>query len=233
MYCVKCGVELADSEKKCPLCGTEVICPGEEKREISPPPYPPYPGAVREGVSRNGVLFVLTVLFLLSFCLCLICDIKINGGVVWSGYASGGILLIYVMSVLPVWFRRPNPVIFVPIDFAAIGLYLLYIDLATKGGWFLSFAFPVTGAIGLLVTAVVTLTHYLHGGYLFIYGGGFILSGALAVLIEFLLNLTFQIHKTFFWSFYPLVAGVVIGSMLIVIAVCKPLRESLHRKFFL
>lgn len=79
MYCVKCGVELADSEKKCPLCGTEVICPGEEKREISPPPYPPYPGAVREGVSRNGVLFVLTVLFLLPFCLCLICDIKING----------------------------------------------------------------------------------------------------------------------------------------------------------
>ena len=96
MYCVKCGVELADSEKKCPLCGTEVICPGEENREISPPPYPPYPGAVREGVSRNGVLFVLTVLFLLPFCLCLICDIKINGGVVWSGYASGGILLIYV-----------------------------------------------------------------------------------------------------------------------------------------
>ena len=53
------------------------------------------------------------------------------------------------------------------------------------------------------------------------------------MLIEFLLNLTFQIHETFFWSFYPLVAGVVIGSMLIVIAVCKPLRESLHRKFFL
>ena len=130
-------------------------------------------------------------------------------------------------------FRHPNPVIFVPVDFVAVGLYLLYIDFAVGGHWFLSFAFPVTGAIGLLVTAVVTLTHYLHGGYLFIYGGGFILSGALAVLIEFLLNLTFQIHETFFWSFYPLVAGVVIGSMLIVIAVCKPLRESLHRKFFL
>ena len=34
---------------------------------------------------------------------------------------------------LPLWFRRPNPVIFVPVDFAAIGLYLLYINFATGG----------------------------------------------------------------------------------------------------
>ena len=25
MYCVKCGVELGDSEKTCPLCGTSVF----------------------------------------------------------------------------------------------------------------------------------------------------------------------------------------------------------------
>ena len=25
MYCIKCGVELADSEKVCPLCGTRVF----------------------------------------------------------------------------------------------------------------------------------------------------------------------------------------------------------------
>lgn len=231
MYCVKCGVELADSEKKCPLCGTEVICPGEEKREISPPPYPPYPGAVREGVSRNGVLFVLTVLFLLPFCLCLICDIKINGGVVWSGYASGGILLIYVMSVLPVWFRRPNPVIFVPIDFAAIGLYLLYISCATGGQWFLSFAFPTVGCIGLIVTAVVALTRYTSGGDLFIYGGAMILLGGLSVLVEFFMKITFG-TRMFLWSLYPLSAFFIIGMMLIVIGICRPLRESLKKKLF-
>ena len=27
MFCVKCGVELADSEKVCPLCGTRVFHP--------------------------------------------------------------------------------------------------------------------------------------------------------------------------------------------------------------
>ena len=27
MYCIKCGVELADSERVCPLCGTRVFHP--------------------------------------------------------------------------------------------------------------------------------------------------------------------------------------------------------------
>ena len=53
------------------------------------------------------------------------------------------------------------------------------------------------------------------------------------VLVEFLLNLTFGLHETFLWSFYPLAAGVVLGAMLLVIAMCKPLRRSLHRKFFI
>ena len=171
MYCVKCGAELADSEKKCPLCGTTVFHP-ELPRTLADPPFPPDRRIRPEDVNRSGVLFVLTVLALLPAVICLLCDWRINGGIVWSGYASGAIGLLYVLAILPLWFRHPNPVIFVPVDFIAIGLYLLYVDLATGGHWFLSFAFPVTGAIGLLVSAMVALTHYLHAGYLYIYGGG-------------------------------------------------------------
>ena len=232
MYCIKCGVELADSEKVCPLCGTRVFHP-DLPRAQGEPPYPPQAQARPEEVSHTGALFVLTVLLALPAVLSILCDWRVNGRIVWSGYSVGGAALLYVMVVLPLWFRRPNPVIFVPVDFAAIGLYLLYINFATGGHWFLSFAFPVTGAIGLLVSAMVALTHYLHAGYLYIYGGGLILGGGLAVLIEFLINLTFHVHQTFFWSFYPLAAGVILGLMLIVIAICKPLRESLRRKFFL
>ena len=189
-------------------------------------------GIHKEGL-RRVLSIVLTIAALLPALLCLLCDWRINGTLVWSGYAAGAIALLYVVILLPMWFRRPNPVIFVPVDFIAVGLYLLYINFATGGHWFLSFAFPVTGAIGLLISAAVALTHYLRGGYLYIYGGMLILGGGLAVLIEFLINLTFQIHETLFWSFYPMVAGIVLGLMLIVIAICKPLRESLHRKFFL
>lgn len=76
-----------------------------------------------------------------------------------------------MLTVLPLWFKRPNPVIFVPVDFAAIILYLLYIDLATGGHWFLTFAFPVAGSIGVLITTMVALLRYVRRGYLYIFGG--------------------------------------------------------------
>ena len=37
MYCIKCGVELADSEKVCPLCGTRVYHPDIEIKTAEPP----------------------------------------------------------------------------------------------------------------------------------------------------------------------------------------------------
>ena len=167
MYCIKCGVELADSEKVCPLCGTRVFHPDLPQAQ-GEPPYPPQEQARPEEVSHTGALFVLTVLLALPAVLSILCDWRVNGRIVWSGYSVGGAALLYVMVVLPLWFRRPNPVIFVPVDFAAIGLYLLYINFATGGHWFLTFAFPVTGAIGLLVSGTVALLHYLRRGQLFV-----------------------------------------------------------------
>ena len=232
MYCIKCGVELADSEKVCPLCGTRVFHPDLPL----PDGEAPYPADARrrtEEFNRAGLLFILTMLAIIPAVICLLCDWRVNGHIVWSGYAAGAIALTYILAVLPLWIRRPNPVRFVPVDFAAIWLYLLYIDLATGGRWFLSFAFPAVGAPGLLVSAMVALLRYLPGAHLYIFGGALIISGGLAVLTEFLINLTFKVHQTFFWSLYPLAAGVLLGVMLLIIAVCKPLRRSLHRKFFI
>ena len=216
MYCIKCGVELADSEKVCPLCGTRVFHPDLPCGQAESP-YPPDVSPRVEDVSRAGVL----------------CDWRLSGGIVWSGYVVGGLVLLYTTVVLPLWFKRPNPVIFVPVDFVVIGVYLLYINCATHGHWFMSFALPVTGTAMVLVTAVVALLRYVPAGALYICGGGLILSGGYAVLVEWLLNVTFRLHDTFLWSFYPLAVCTVLGAMLLVIAGCKPLRRSLHRKFFL
>ncbi len=143
MYCINCGVKLGDSEKKCPLCGVVPYHPDLPKVE-GKPLYPAnrYPATeVNSKVAQQ----VLLVLFLLTMVTTLLIDLRINGLVTWSGYVIGALGLTYVIAVLPGWFKKPNPVVFVPCGFVAAGLYLLYIDLATAGNWFLSFAFPVTG----------------------------------------------------------------------------------------
>ena len=230
MYCVNCGVKLADTEKQCPLCGVKVYHP-EIVREAVTPLYPQrqFPS---QQVSSGGVKVILTALFLLSAIITLLCDLQISGGVGWSDYVVGALALCYVVAVLPCWFRRPNPVIFVPCDFAAVGLYLLYIDLVTPGSWFLSFAFPVTGGICVIVTAVVTLLRYVRGGRLYVFGGALIALGVFMPVVEFLLCVTFEGIRFAVWSFYPLAALVILGGMLIFLAICQRARETMERKFF-
>ena len=232
MYCIKCGVELADSEKICPLCGLTVYHPELKTPKNIEYPYPKFE-RINEQVSRFGLMMVLTVIFLLPILLTLICDLSINHTVTWSGYVVGGIVTAYVVLILPLWFHRPNPVIFTPVNFVTIALFVLYVDLVNHGGWFLSFAFPLITGIGLIVTAVVTLMKYIPKGAVYIIGGAFISFGGFLVLIDHLINVTFHTGRGLFWSWYPLTVFAVIGLFLIFVAICRPLRESLKKKFFI
>ena len=230
MYCINCGVKLEDTEKMCPLCGTIPYHP-ELARNIAPNPYPPdrYPA---QTVSKKGIMILIITAFLIPMIVSVLCDLQFSGGIVWSGYVVGALLLAYITFILPFWFKNPNPVIFVPCDFAGIILFLLYINLSTGGNWFLSFAFPVAGVFGLIVSAVVTLVKYLKRGKLYIFGGALMLLGCFSLLVEFLLNITFPTMTFILWSIYPLVSLLLLGGTLIFLAIYKPARETVERKFF-
>jgi hypothetical protein len=231
MYCVKCGVKLADTEVRCPLCGTRVFHPDifrEEGESLYPKRKLP---KVR---GKNYVMPVLfTAAFVLPFIIVLLSDIQFNSGITWSGYVVGALLVLYAMFVLPGWFRKPNPVIFVPVSFGAIALFLLYVCLATGGSWFLPLAFPVTGFLCLLVTTVVVLTRYVRKGLLYVFGGASLAMGGFMVLLEYLLHITFHLPGVGTWSFYPLIVFFLLGAALILIAIVPSFRESLSRKFFI
>lgn len=231
MYCIKCGVKLADTEARCPLCETEVFHPEILRQEATPL----YPGQAYPApqVNSRAALIIWSTVTMIAIFTTLLCDYQISGRIVWSGYVTGALLMGYVMFVLPYWFRKPNPVIFVPCSFVAIGLYLLYINLATGGSWFLSFAFPITGCVGLVVTAVVVLLKYVRRGLLYIFGGALIALGIFMPLMELLLCITFAGIRFMGWSFYPLIALGLLGAMLIFLAICRPARETMERKFFL
>ncbi|MBQ3489913.1 MAG: hypothetical protein IJA86_04920 [Clostridia bacterium] len=229
MYCIKCGVALADTEKHCPLCGTVVYHPELTQKE-APPTYPPY-RKPKQRINRRGVLFLISVIYLILAAQLFVCEFSIFNTFHWSLYAVGGLIFSYIAVILPMWFYRPNPVIFVPCDFAAAALYLWFINELTNGDWFLTFACPIAFGTGLLTTAILALSRYLRKGKLFVFGGASVLVGALTVMIEILLSITFAL-RFYFWSVYPLIGFVLLGIALIIIGVCRPLRESLTKKFF-
>ena len=231
MYCIKCGVELSRGQEICPLCNTRVYHP--DLPVEGAPTYPRKPFQSEE-FNRRGLLFVISILWFIPFALPVIFELSWHATVTWSGLVAGGVLLAYILVVLPLWFKHAPPIIFVASDFAAILLYLLYIDIQNHGGrWFLRFAFPVTGVFALICCAVVTLCFYIRRGYLYIFGGASIALGAWTVLIEFLIWVAFGVVSPVFWSACSFASLFVIGMLLIVIAMVKPLKESLKKKFFL
>ncbi len=231
MYCIKCGAKLADSEKQCPLCQTVVFHPDLEQPDVAPL-YPAEKLPAPEVTSRTTQIIVATA-FLQVLLISLVCDLQLNHAITWAGFVIGGLALAYLTIFLPGWFRQPDPVIFVPCDFAAAALYLLYIDLAVGGHWFLSFAFPVTGFACLIATTMVVLLRHLRRGKLYVIGGGIIALGGFMPIMELLLCVTFSGISFIGWGFYPMVALVLLGGMLIFLAICRPARQTMERKFFI
>lgn len=231
MYCVNCGVQLAPTESSCPLCHTRVYHPDISRPEAAP--LYPHSTETQKPINRWSIMLIVSILYLLPISICLVCDLSISGRMEWSGYVLGGMAIIYAAFLLPAWFEHPNPVIFVPCTFGVIAAFLLYINWKLSSGWFLTFALPVTAALALLVTALVTLHRYIRRGRLYIYGGFTISLGGFCVLLEILLHITFGLPGFGTWSLYPLVTLTILGLAMIATAIFRPLREALEKKFFL
>ena len=227
MYCVKCGVELGDSEKHCPLCHTEVYY--KERDVSSERPYPEF--TKPETVNPRGMYFVFSALYVLVALISFFCDYNLYPGIQWAGYVIGGLILSYSAFILPHWFDRRHQEIFYPVFFALVAGFLWYINYTLEDDWFMTLALPVTGAIALVVCSVFIILKYIRHGRLYLFGGAFIGLGLTSVLAEYLISVTFGNEFKLFWSPYPLISLTLVGLTLLVIAIVKPFKESLRRIF--
>ena len=227
MYCVKCGVKLQDGTETCPLCRTPVWNPDQIVRERS------YPDSLPERHRESGRTLALgmTILAAVEIIVVMIVCFRLYGELRWGGYAIGGIGLFYIIAFLPQWFHEPKGEIFVPVDHAAVALYVLYICTATGGHWFLSFALPVVIGSCLISTSMICLLKYVRGGRLFIFGGFLIVLGGFTVLVEFFEHLTFG-TPMFRWSLYSLSGFAGAGIFLLLCGIIPSMRHELERRFF-
>ena len=230
MYCIKCGVHLSDTEKKCPLCNTVVYHPDiqqKSERELYPiRKLPKISGSV-----NRFLCGAIAILFMIPIILVFCSDMQFDGNLDWFGYIAGGILVIYLTFAFPMWFRNRNPVIFVPCDFVAVMVYLFYVNLALGDNWFFTFALPITFEIALITSALVTILHYIHRCRLYAVGGFVAAFGIWILTIELMLDITFGV-KFIGWSLYPMITFVLLGVLLIYLAMNSEAREKIERKLF-
>ena len=229
MYCVKCGVRLKDGVEVCPLCSTPVWNPVQPEK-AAPTFSDRYPRPPKS--KRYPILAFLTMLMIAACLSTLIYCLTQLHGVYWSGYVMLGCALFYFSLIFPFWFEKPNPLIFVPLTFALICGYLLYICLYNHGRWFLSFAFPLVMILGAIATASVALFRHHRRGRLLKAGCLLVAIGCSTMLIELFQTITFH-TPMFTWSLYSTSAFSLMGLFLILAGLIPPWRDYLERTFFL
>ena len=131
MYCVRCGVKLQEGVKACPLCGTPLWCPEAGEGAPASAYSDRYPEVSRQ--KRLTVMASLTVILLSAMIACFSIAMNIAGRMGWSFYVIAGAAAFYCIFLLPFWFQKPHPMIFVPVAFLVACLLLLSICLYTGG----------------------------------------------------------------------------------------------------
>ena len=229
MYCVYCGVRLQDGAAECPLCRTPVMHP--DRPESGPRTLYPDRLPEEERHGRALLVWLLTMVMTGVSLACLFLCLHRYHEVGWSGYVMTGLALAWVWVLLPLLFPRFRPMIFLPIDFACLAAFLLYICVKNGGNWFLSFAFPVTGIAAVLTLLGVALFRYIRQGRLRLLGLYLIVIGSSCMLVEFFAHITFG-APMFDWSLYCVIAFGALGLFLFVATLIPPLHAYLRKIFF-
>ncbi len=230
MYCIHCGVKLQENAGECPLCHTPVVTTPMPESAVRSR----YSSRLPEPEKSHGrvlAAWLLTAIMVAAGLGCLIFCLQTTHSADWSGIVLMSLALGWVWLILPMLCPRWRPMIFVPIDFAALGGFLLYICVKTGGSWFLSFAFPVTGIAAVATLGGIALMRYMTEGRFRMMSLLVIFIGLSFMLIEFFQHITFG-SPMFVWSLYCVCGFCLIGLFLFVASFIPPLRAYLRRTFF-
>ncbi|MCK4259305.1 MAG: hypothetical protein KAX49_10030 [Halanaerobiales bacterium] len=145
-YCVNCGVELAKTEKNCPLCNVEVINPAEENNSANELLFPLYK-KIKKQVKKDKEPNIMGGIIYSSFLsipifITLVLDLLISKGITWSFYPIISVLLFGIFTMLPLFVIKNNPLGIVTIDTVAVLIFLLLLDCYTDAvtwAWYFVF----------------------------------------------------------------------------------------------
>lgn len=228
-YCVHCGVELDQTARACPLCGTPVQDPAASIDTAGARPYPTRSTPV-EPPGKGEVAKLLTATLVSAAAVCALLNLFLDPGVLWSLYVVGGAATLWLWAApplllpkLPLWGK-------LLIDGAAVAGYLLLISWSLDGlDWYLGLALPMT----------LTLTALALGLGFFLPGRSILTSvtlllgavGFYCLTIELFIDLWTSGRWQPVWSLVVAAACTAAMAVLVTVRAVPGLRELVRRKF--
>ncbi len=232
-YCVNCGVELAEYIKKCPLCSTEVINPNQPYDFASELPYPEHISTHKQKLSPRLILGIIAIVFSLPITLCLLADMSSDGVFGWSGYVISPLFAIYTIIASALMVHRESALMGLLFDHMSLLLLMVYIDVQTQGGWFVSFALPLLCTSAISSMLMVILIKTLRKRLLTVVAIGAFITGVICIITDLLIKYNFYNNVDIEWSLYPFISFIIIGSFLLFIDNNKFIKRRLEKKFFI
>ena len=235
-YCVNCGVELAESEKKCPLCKTPVINPSNPWKEPENRPYPKRLEVIIENINKRFFAVLASIILLIPIFICSLTDIMTTHEFTWSGYVIGALGIFFVIILLPMFFVKKRSFLFLLLDLVIVLLYLYFIELKTapQNKWFLSLALPLTIIFGVIVFLFIMYAKYRKNHPVMeVIALVFAAIGVYTVCIELFINLFIGGMVPLIWSLYSCVPCIIISVAFIILNRRKKLLESIEKRLFI
>ena len=229
-YCVNCGVELEASLTSCPLCNTPVINPNKLQELKAASPYPKEKGQV-DRVKRRDLGILAFIVLLATSLSCLMLNLFVFSGSMWSLYIIGVCLTIFVL-LLPVIIESKIPIyISLLCDGIAVGVFLYLITFNTAdNSWFFSLALPIVVLVTILVEILALLLRMLPVSFITTALYVFAEIALLCVGLELLIDHYLQAPLQLLWSAIVLTVCSVIVVMLITVLSTRRLRDAVRRR---
>ncbi len=229
-YCVHCGVELDPSLKKCPLCNTPVIDPKMLSCYDGVSPYPSKKGQVEPARRKDAAIFV-SILLLTTAITCVLLNLLVFPRIFWSLLVIGFCLLVWVICIPFLIYRKLSPYLSVLLDFLAVSfcLYLISV-LAGSYEWLIWLGLPVTALFALLSELFILLCLRFRHSAFFIALYLFSYIAAACIGIELLCRNFLEHTLRITWSAVVLTVCSVLIIAIITILLRPRLREEARRR---
>lgn len=229
-YCVHCGVELDPSLKRCPLCNTPVLDPNNIPYFEATSPYPATKGKVEPARRKDAAIFISVLLSTISIT-CGILNWLVFTGTPWSLLVIGFCLVLWVICIPYIFYRKLSPYLAVFMDGLTVSFYLYLISRLTgSADWLFYLGLPIaalfTFLLEIFILSVLKINHSAFSVTLYIFS----LIPLFCIGIELLCRNFLGSPLRITWSAIVLTVCVIFIIAIVTILLLPRVREEARRR---